>query len=83
MEVLLGGLLGRSPSRSLRPEVAAAAKSEGSTLGRGPFWVACHSRHTHSLGTNVSWDGTVTRCATGPNCVLGVSGEPKMVSHWQ
>lgn len=20
--------------------------------GRGPFWVACHSRNTHSLGTN-------------------------------
>lgn len=43
-----GGYWEGSPSRSLRPEVAAAAKSEG----RRPFWVACHSRNTHSLGTN-------------------------------
>lgn len=51
---------------------------------RGPFWVACHSRNTHSLGTNhfLGWH-QVMGCATGLNCVLGVNGEPKMVSYWQ
>lgn len=51
---------------------------------RGPFWVARHSRNTHSLGTNhfLGWH-QVMGCATGLNCVLGVNGEPKMVSYWQ
>lgn len=73
-----------SPSRSLRPEVAAAAKSEGSTLGKGAI-LGGMSLQEHTQPGNKSFPGMaqVMGCATGLNCVLGVNGEPKMVSYWQ
>lgn len=78
-----GGYWEGSPFRSLRPQAAAAAKSEGSTLGKGAILGAMPLQEHSAWEQIVSWDGTSDGVCQWAQLCSGCEQRAKMVSYWQ